>query len=61
MRIRVEEQEYKGRPVISIYNEDAGEEYKKYALVTLGVYKASGVIEAIEEIKKFVEKHGRRK
>lgn len=57
MRVRVEEKEYKGRPILQIFNEDSKEEYKNYPIITIGTYKAVAIVEALENIKKFVEKH----
>lgn len=48
----VEESEFKGNPMIVIKND----EEDKYPF-QFGVKKAKMVIENIEEIKKFVEKH----
>lgn len=57
MKIKVEETTYRGRPVLSLYDLDASEEYRNYAILNIGVRKAKAIIAAKEEIAKFIKKN----
>ena len=48
----VEESEYRGKPVLTIKND----EQDRFPF-TFGLAKARKILESIEDIKKFVEKH----
>lgn len=57
MKIIVKQTVYRGRPVLSIYDLDANEEYRNYPILNIGVRKAKAILCATDEIKKFINKN----
>lgn len=57
MKIKVQETTYRGRPVLSLYDLDASEEYRNYAILNIGIRKAKAIVAAHEEIKEFIKKN----
>lgn len=57
MKIKVQETTYRGRPVLSLYDLDASEEYRKYAIVNIGLRKAKAILAVMEEIENFIKKN----
>lgn len=57
MKIKVQETIYRGRPVLSLYDLDASEEYRNYAIVNIGLRKAKAILAVKEEIEKFIKKN----
>lgn len=58
MKIKTKESNYRGRPVLSLYDLEASEEYREYPIVTIGIRKAKAITCVFDEIKNFVKKHG---
>ena len=56
MKIRIKETIYRGRPVLSLYDLEASEDYREYPVLTIGIRKAKAILAVTEEIKKFVSK-----
>ena len=57
MKIKIKESTYRGRPVLSLYDLEAPEEYKEYAICTIGLRKAKAVVCVVDEIKNFIKKN----
>lgn len=57
MKIKVQETTYRGRPVLSLFDLDASEEYRNYAILNIGVRKAKAIIAARHEIEQFIKKN----
>lgn len=58
MKIKIKETNYRGRPVLSLYDLETSEEYREYPIITIGIRKAKAISCVFEEIKGFVKKHG---
>ena len=56
MKIKIKETFYRGRPVLSLYDLDASEDYRDYPVLTIGIRKAKAILAVTEEIKNFVSK-----
>ena len=61
MKIKVKESTYRGRPILSLYDLDAKEEYKNYAILSIGVRKAKAILAVKEELEKFIQKNEEQK
>ena len=57
MKIGIKESNYRGRPVMSLYDLEATEEYRQYPILTIGKRKAKAIVSVIEEIKNFIKKN----
>jgi len=57
MKIRIEESTFKGRPIISLYDDEATGDNKRYPLLTMGLRKAKAVCLTINNIDTFIKKH----
>lgn len=56
MKIKIKETTYRGRPVLSLYDLDASEEYREYPILTIGIRKARAILCVTDEIKAFANK-----
>lgn len=59
MKIKIKETTYRGRPVLSLYDLEASEEYREYPILTIGIRKAKAILCVTDEIKAFANKERR--
>ena len=57
MKIKVQHTIYRGRPVLSLYDLDAPEEYRNYSILSIGIRKAKAIVAVQDEIKEFIKKN----
>lgn len=61
MKIMVKKGVFRGRPVLSLYDLDASEEYKNYAILNIGVRKAKAIMAVKNEIEEFIKENEEQK